>query len=85
MPLISTLRFEQEWLARGLLTFDDMLATGWLMLAQHADILAAMQQRYECVLVDEFQDVNRAQAEILTCSPAPHRNYMAIGDDDQTI
>ncbi|MEZ4715369.1 MAG: ATP-dependent helicase [Caldilineaceae bacterium] len=78
-------RFEQERLARGLLTFDDMLATGWLMLAQHADILAAMQQRYECVLVDEFQDVNRAQAEILDLLTAPHRNYMAIGDDDQTI
>ena len=78
-------RFEQERLARGLLTFDDMLATGWLMLAQHADILAAMQQRYDCVLVDEFQDVNRAQAELLDLLTAPHRNYMAIGDDDQTI
>ncbi|MEZ4556234.1 MAG: ATP-dependent helicase [Caldilineaceae bacterium] len=79
-------RFEQERLARGLLTFDDMLATGWLMLAQHADILAAMQQRYDCVLVDEFQDVNRAQAEILTCSPRFIATHIRPdGDDDQTI
>lgn len=78
-------RFEQERLARGLLTFDDMLSTGWLMLARHEDILAAVQQRYDCVMVDEFQDVNRAQAELLDLITMPHRNYMAIGDDDQTI
>lgn len=78
-------RFEQERHDRGLLTFDDMLTTGWLLLARHADLLATVQGRYDCVMVDEFQDVNRAQAELLDLITAPHRNYMAIGDDDQTI
>jgi hypothetical protein len=36
-------------------------------------------------LVDEFQDVNRVQSEMLDLLTAPDRNYMAIGDDDQTI
>ena len=52
---------------------------------QHADLLAEAQARYACVLVDEFQDVNLAQSEILDLITQPHRNYMAIGDDDQTI
>ena len=45
---------------------------------------------FECVLVDEFQDVNRVQSEMLDLLTAPDRrspdrHYMAIGDDDQTI
>ena len=69
----------------GLLTFDDQLTTGWELLMRHPDLLAEWQGRYRCVLVDEFQDVNLAQAEILDLLIQPHRNYMAIGDDDQTI
>ncbi len=44
-----------------------------------------MQAQYQCVLVDEFQDINLAQSEILDLITEPHRNLMAIGDDDQTI
>ncbi len=77
--------FEQVRLQRGWLTFDDMLLTGWSVLVTHADLLAEAQARYACVLVDEFQDVNLAQSEILDLITQPHRNYMAIGDDDQTI
>ena len=69
----------------GMLTFDDQLMTGWELLMRHPDILTEWQGRYRCVLVDEFQDVNQAQAELLDLITAPHRNYMAIGDDDQTI
>lgn len=69
----------------GWVTFDDMLLTGWELLQRHADLRARFQQRYDCVLVDEFQDINLAQSEILDALTAPHRNYMAIGDDDQTI
>lgn len=69
----------------GMVTFDDQLMTGWEMLIRHQDVLSEWQNRYRCVLVDEFQDVNQAQAEILDLLTAPHRNYMAIGDDDQTI
>lgn len=70
---------------RGWLTFDDMLMLGWEALIRHPDMLAAWQRSYDVVLVDEFQDVNLAQAETLDLLTRPHDNYMAIGDDDQTI
>ncbi len=77
--------YEELRQQEGMLTFDDQLMTGWELLARHADLLQVWQARYRAVLVDEFQDVNRAQAELLDLITAPHRNYMAIGDDDQTI
>ena len=77
--------YEQVRQQQGLLTFDDMLMTGWEILVRYPAILDEMRYRYHAVMVDEFQDVNLAQAEILDLLTHPHRNYMAIGDDDQTI
>lgn len=77
--------YEEVRRTEGLLTFDDQLMTGWEALIRYPDLLQEIQQRYRCVLVDEFQDVNLAQSELLDLITAPHRNYMAIGDDDQTI
>lgn len=77
--------FEDVRQRQGQITFDDMLMTGWELLVRHPDLLDATRTQYECVLVDEFQDVNLAQSEILDLITDPHRNYMAIGDDDQTI
>ncbi len=77
--------FEQVRQAEGLLTFDDMLMQGWEVLVRHPGILQTVQKAFQAVLVDEFQDVNLAQSELLDLITAPHRNYMAVGDDDQTI
>lgn len=77
--------YEEVRKAQGHITFDDMLMTGWEVLIKHADILAELRRQYQCVLVDEFQDINLAQAEVLDLITKPRHNYMAIGDDDQTI
>ncbi len=77
--------YEEVRRDEGMITFDDQLMSGWELLIRHPDLLTEWQARYRAVLVDEFQDVNQAQAEILDLITAPHRNYMAIGDDDQTI
>lgn len=77
--------YEAVRLQRGIVTFADMLLTGWETLLRFPDVRQTVQGRYQCVLVDEFQDINLAQSEILHQVTAPHRNYMAIGDDDQTI
>lgn len=69
----------------GLLTYDDMLMTGWELLVRHPSLLKTVQGAFQAVLVDEFQDVNLAQSEMLDLITAAHRNYMAVGDDDQTI
>ncbi len=68
-----------------LLTFDDMLLSAWEALHRFPDVLAGARRRFGCVLVDEFQDVNRVQSELLDLLTFPQRDYMAIGDDDQTI
>lgn len=77
--------FEAVRLQQGVVTFADMLLTGWEALVRYPRVLEAMQAQIQCVLVDEFQDVNLAQAQILDLLTAAHRNYMVIGDDDQTI
>jgi DNA helicase-2/ATP-dependent DNA helicase PcrA len=78
--LYEEIRRKQNWI-----TFDDMVPTGWELLQRHPELLAAWQARFQCVLVDEFQDINLAQSELLDLITTANRNYMAIGDDDQTI
>src|SRR5690606_34177688 len=77
--------FESLRQASGLITFDDMLLSAWESLHCFPDLLRRFQARWDCLLVDEFQDVNAVQHELLDLLSAQHRNYMAIGDDDQTI
>ena len=77
--------FETVRQQSGAVTFDDMLLTGWEALVRFSDLLTAVRSHYSHVLVDEFQDINRAQAQILDLITYPERNYMAIGDDDQCI
>lgn len=77
--------YEEVRMREGILTFDDMVMTGWEMLVRHEDVLTHMRRQFQCVLVDEYQDINLAQAELLDLLTWPGRNYMAIGDDDQTI
>jgi DNA helicase-2/ATP-dependent DNA helicase PcrA len=69
----------------GWLTFDDLLMEGWAALVTHPPLLHTFQSRYRYLLVDEFQDVNLAQAELVDLISRSHGNLMVIGDDDQTI
>ncbi len=66
-------------------TYDDMLMIGWELLIRHEELLRVFRGQCQCVLVDEFQDVNLAQVEMLDLLTFPHRDFMVIGDDDQTI
>ena len=77
--------YEKVRVQEHILTFDDMLLSAWECLHRFPDVLDDARRRFACVLVDEFQDVNRVQSEILDLLTLPHRHYMAIGDDDQTI
>jgi len=77
--------YERVRVQEQILTFDDMLLSAWECLHRYPEVLADARRRFACVLVDEFQDVNKVQSEILDLLTFPHRSYMAIGDDDQTI
>jgi superfamily I DNA/RNA helicase len=65
--------------------FDDLVVEVARLWKERADILDRWQKEYMYVLVDEYQDTNRAQLEVLTLLCARHRNICVVGDDDQSI
>ncbi len=69
----------------GAMDFDDLLALVVRLFREHPDVLARYQERFQHVLVDEYQDTNRAQNEIVLMLGARHRNVFVVGDADQSI
>src|ERR671918_349446 len=65
--------------------FDDLLMRVVTLFEQHPDVLAKYQGRWQHVLVDEYQDTNRAQYLIGSLLASKHRNLAVVGDDDQSI
>ena len=65
--------------------FDDLLLYTWLLLKNHHDVLAAYQNRFRYLMVDEYQDTNHAQYVLTQLLAAAHKNIMVVGDDDQSI
>lgn len=65
--------------------FDDMLTECYDVLSQDEKVRKAWQDRFDYILVDEFQDVNRAQYACLQMLAAPKNNLFVVGDDDQSI
>jgi len=78
-------RFETHRQQTGWWTYADMLRDGWAALARDDALREQMQNAYAHVIVDEFQDVSRAQYHLLDLLTAPDRNYLVVGDDDQSI
>jgi DNA helicase-2/ATP-dependent DNA helicase PcrA len=65
--------------------FDDLLLRAVLLFEQHPDVLAGYQRRWTYLLVDEYQDTNRAQYRLCRLLAAVHHNLAVVGDDDQSI
>ncbi len=65
--------------------FDDLLTNAVRLFREHPDVLAQYQERFEHILVDEYQDTNRAQNELILTLGAVHRNVCVVGDSDQSI
>ncbi len=65
--------------------FDDLLLHPLALFREHPERLAYWQQRFEHVLVDEFQDTNAAQYRLVKLLAARHTNLCVVGDDDQAI
>jgi len=76
----------QELLAEaGAIDFGDQVRLALTLLREHPAARHGLQGRFRYVLVDEFQDVNRAQAQLVELIAEPHRNVTVVGDDDQSI
>ena len=69
----------------GKIDFDDMLIMCYELFTQRPDILSAWQRKFQYILVDEFQDINRIQYEIVRMMAYPENNLFIVGDDDQSI
>src|SRR2546425_245497 len=69
----------------GGLDFDDLIVKVVRLLQSDEEALASWQDRFRHVLVDEYQDTNRAQYVLVNAIAAEHRNLAVVGDDDQSI
>jgi len=65
--------------------FDDLLVKPVELFRDHEQVLDRYRERFAFILVDEYQDTNRAQFLFLEMLAAKHRNIMVVGDDDQSI
>jgi len=76
----------QQRLARaGAMDFDDLLTQTVRLFRQHPGVLEHYQRRFRHVLVDEYQDTNRAQNELVVLLAGGHGNVFVVGDSDQSI
>ncbi len=79
----------EEYQARlvkaGAMDFDDLLTVTVRLLRECPDVLRDYQQRFEHILVDEYQDTNTAQNELVLLLGSDHRNVTVVGDSDQSI
>jgi len=76
----------QEKLRRAnALDFGDLLLWTVLLFREHPAVLGRYQDRFQHILVDEYQDTNRVQYQLTNVLAARHRNLCVVGDDDQSI
>ena len=77
--------YEERLRRNQKLDFDDMLVFCYELLKERPDILAMWQKKFQYILVDEFQDINRIQYEIVKMLAGDAGNLFIVGDDDQSI
>ncbi|HEY2302602.1 MAG TPA: UvrD-helicase domain-containing protein, partial [Acidimicrobiales bacterium] len=77
--------YQRRLLAASAMDFDDLLLVTVNLFQACPDVLAHYQHRFKHVLVDEYQDTNRAQNELVVMLSREHRNICVVGDSDQSV
>lgn len=77
--------YEHQKKERKKFDFDDMLVQCYALFRKKPEILQGWQKRFQYILIDEFQDINRVQYEVIRMLAAPRYNLFVVGDDDQSI
>ncbi len=77
--------YQERLVAASAMDFDDLLVVTVNLLQACPDVLETYQRRFRYVLVDEYQDTNRAQNELVLMLAAEHHNVCVVGDADQSI
>jgi ATP-dependent DNA helicase UvrD/PcrA len=78
-------RYQALLAENGFIDFGDQVALALRLVRESPAARTAIAGRFRYILVDEFQDTNRAQAELVGLLAEPHRNVTVVGDDDQAI
>jgi DNA helicase-2/ATP-dependent DNA helicase PcrA len=78
-------RYDKRLRETGAVDFDDLLLLVVRLLGEHPEVLAYYRGLWRYVLVDEYQDTNRAQYRIIRLLTSEHRNICVVGDSDQSI
>jgi DNA helicase-2/ATP-dependent DNA helicase PcrA len=90
LPLLEQIkevhaRYEKKKKATNSMDFDDLLEKTLRMLIEHEHIADFYRRQFQFILVDEYQDTNKIQADFIDTLAAEHRNVMVVGDDAQSI
>jgi DNA helicase II / ATP-dependent DNA helicase PcrA len=90
LPLLEQIkdvhaRYERKKKSTNSMDFDDLLEKTLRMLKEHEDIAAFYRRQFQFILVDEYQDTNKIQADFIDTLASEHRNVMVVGDDAQSI
>ncbi len=72
-------------LSKSLLDYDDLLVYLKDLLLKHDNIRCSLSRKYRYIMVDEYQDTNKLQAQIVYLLASEHKNVMVVGDDSQSI
>jgi len=90
LPLLDKIqdvrdRYEKKKKATNSMDFDDLLQKTLLMFQQHERIAEIYRRQFQFILVDEYQDTNKIQADLVDLLARDHRNLVVVGDDAQSI
>lgn len=77
--------YQNRLIKNNAMDFDDLLINPIILFRTNPDVLAKYQNRFKFILVDEYQDTNRAQYEIVKMLAQGHGNISVVGDDAQSI
>ncbi len=90
LPLLEQIkdvhaRYEKKKKSTNSMDFDDLLEKTLRMLLEDEEIAAFYRRQFKFILVDEYQDTNKIQADFIDTLAAEHKNVMVVGDDAQSI
>ncbi len=77
--------YQARKIERNVMDYDDLLMNWKRLLIEKPEIANVYAEQFQHILVDEYQDTNRLQAEIIDLLAVKHRNVMVVGDDAQSI
>jgi DNA helicase-2/ATP-dependent DNA helicase PcrA len=78
-------KYEEYLLKNNLVDFDDLLLLPYKILKENESLAKEISQKYQYIMVDEYQDTNELQYRLLRLLCSSHNNLCVVGDDDQSI